>query len=144
MEVSKQIIEVLDYICEKIGLAIDWTAVFASENVIPYIEQLCRKFITYEIATSVATMILFVIVIIAGIILAKLIHNNKEFGVTHYHTISDDYFVRYLCYALLGFMCFIATLILSREAYEIIKCVTFPEMVIFEELMHVYENLNSQ
>ena len=144
MEVSKQIIEVLDYICEKIGLAIDWTMVFASENAIPYIEQLCGKFITYEIATSVATMILCIIVIILGLILARFIHKNKEFGVTHYSCIPDDPFVRYIFYGLIGFMCFLSALIFSREAYEIIKCVTFPEMVIVEELMQIYNNFNNQ
>lgn len=33
----------------KFGIAIDWTA----ENIMPYIEQLCAKFINFEIYTSV-------------------------------------------------------------------------------------------
>lgn len=32
MKISKEIIEVLDYIGSKVGITIDWTA----ENVIPY------------------------------------------------------------------------------------------------------------
>ena len=36
MKVSKEIIEVLDYIGEKIGVTIDWT----SDNVIPYVKEL--------------------------------------------------------------------------------------------------------
>lgn len=144
MKVSEQIIEVLDYICEKIGLVIDWSIVFANENAIPYIEELCRKFVTYEIATSVATLIVCVIVGIICIIAAKAIHKNKDFGVTHYCTISDDYLGRYFAYGAIIFICFIVTLVFTREAWDIITCVTFPEKFIFEELMQIYENLSNQ
>ena len=40
MNFSQEIINVLDYLCNKFGIAIDWT----SENVIPYIEELCERF----------------------------------------------------------------------------------------------------
>lgn len=36
---SDQIISVLDALCEKFGIAIDWT----SQNVIPYIQLLAKK-----------------------------------------------------------------------------------------------------
>ena len=41
MTVSEQIIQVVDMLCEKFGMAIDWTG----ENVIPYIEVLCKKLV---------------------------------------------------------------------------------------------------
>lgn len=55
MTVSDQIIQVLDNLCEKFGLAIDWT----SENVIPYLTTLCTKLVSYEIWTSVAWLAFF-------------------------------------------------------------------------------------
>lgn len=39
MTVSEQIISVLDALCEKFGIAINWT----EENVIPYVEILCKN-----------------------------------------------------------------------------------------------------
>ena len=45
---SKEVIKILDALAEKFGLAIDWT----SANVLPYLQQLCRKYVTYEITTS--------------------------------------------------------------------------------------------
>ena len=42
MEISEQVIKVLDAVCDKFGIAIDWS----SNNVIPYIEQLRNKIIT--------------------------------------------------------------------------------------------------
>ena len=46
---SKEIIKILDALAEKAGLAIDWT----SANVFPYLQQLCSKYVTYEITTSI-------------------------------------------------------------------------------------------
>ena len=54
---SEEIIKVLDVLAEKFGLAVDWT----SENVIPYLEQLCGKYVNYEIATSVVWLLLGII-----------------------------------------------------------------------------------
>ena len=48
MTVSNQIIAVLDAICEKFGIVIDWTA----SNIMPYLQDLCKRIVTYEIATS--------------------------------------------------------------------------------------------
>ena len=45
MTVSSEIIEVLDYLGEKFGIAIDWT----SNNVLPYLQTLADKFIKWEI-----------------------------------------------------------------------------------------------
>lgn len=48
MQISDEIIKVLEYLCTKIGLTIDWT----SSNVLPYVEQLCGKFVKWEMGTS--------------------------------------------------------------------------------------------
>lgn len=50
MTISNEIIEVLEYLCAKIGLTIDWTG----DNVIPYVTQLCEKFVKWEAYTSIA------------------------------------------------------------------------------------------
>ena len=48
MNVSDQIIEVLNYLGRQLGITIDWTA----DNVLPYVNTLCEKFIAWEISTS--------------------------------------------------------------------------------------------
>ena len=48
MKVSEQIIEVLDYLCQKIGVVVDWTA----ENVMPALTTLTEKYISYELVMS--------------------------------------------------------------------------------------------
>ena len=59
MTVSDQIIAVLDSLCVKFGIVIDWT----QENVLPYVMEIAKKFITYEIATSSALLVAFIIIL---------------------------------------------------------------------------------
>ena len=55
MNISSQVIEVLDSGCEKFVIAIDWS----HQNVLPYLEDLSGKYIKYEIVTSIAWIIFF-------------------------------------------------------------------------------------
>ena len=58
--VSEQIIEVLDYLGEKFGIVVDWNA----NNMVPVVQDLCSKYINWELATSVAIFIICVIALI--------------------------------------------------------------------------------
>ena len=53
MTPSAQIIEILDYLGQKLGMTIDWT----SANVMPYVQDLFARFISWEIATSTVWII---------------------------------------------------------------------------------------
>ena len=59
---SEEIIKILDALAEKFGLAIDWT----SANVIPYLQQLCGKYITYEIAISIVWMLIGICLLVVS------------------------------------------------------------------------------
>lgn len=65
MTMSSQIIEVLNHLCLKFGLVIDWT----QENIFPYLQELAGKYISWEIATSKAWIIVAVVALIIGLIL---------------------------------------------------------------------------
>ena len=68
------IIETLDYLFEKFGIAVDWT----TENVMPYVEQLAEKIVTYKIVTdSLWILISLVTVIICCIFVKKLYTDYK-------------------------------------------------------------------
>lgn len=55
--VSDQIIQVLDALCDKFGLAIDWGA----QNVLPYAQELMGKMVSYKLWTSVMWIVVFAI-----------------------------------------------------------------------------------
>lgn len=131
MSVSDEIIKVIDALAEKVGVAIDWT----SQNVIPYLEQLCGKYINYEIATSVVWMVLATLF---GVIGYVVLHKNKEWGVYRYETIKGDYFLRVILYLI---MVGIPIVVIVTQTFDIVTCLTFPEKIILEELQSIYSNM---
>ena len=115
MQVSDQIIEVLNYLGEKLGVTIDWT----SENVLPYVQTLCGKYINWEIATSVVWIVIGLILIILAIISFK---GAKD------PDIYDEGFL-YMVFVIL--LLFGVVMILC-QIFDIIKCIYIPELQIYE------------
>lgn len=52
---SSQIIDIINALCDKFGIAIDWT----SENIMPKIQHLVGEYCQYETATSWMWIIVF-------------------------------------------------------------------------------------
>lgn len=57
MKVSEEIIDVLEYLGEKFGVAIDRS----SDTLLPVLQNLGHKYIRWEIATSIAWLVIGVI-----------------------------------------------------------------------------------
>lgn len=122
MEFSKELIEVFDYIGEKMGIAIDWS----SENVIPYIIELCGKYINWEIATST-------IWIVAGVVVATIATCWYKWVAKHTdeETYDEREFRAFSCTVMA--CAWLGVLILTCvQAFDIVKCVAFPELQIYE------------
>lgn len=121
MEVSKQIIEVLDAVGKKFGLAIDWT----SQNIVPYIQQLGEKVVAYEFWTSVAWLVFAVILLILG-------------GLAIYYDMTE--------YAdgvlfVIGFIVgAVAIIVIGQQIMDMIACKTFPEKVMVEYVQSLMSN----
>ena len=64
---SEEIIKVIDELCKKFGVAIDWT----SQNVLPYLKEVFSRIVTYNIITSSLSAVLGIIFFILGVILGK-------------------------------------------------------------------------
>ena len=113
MTVSEQIIQVIDELCKKFGLAIDWT----SENVIPYLTILSDKLIKYEIIMS-SIWIIISIVALVGIVFA--IRWGYE---------DDDFLLLIIFGSIIIGGISIVAILLNIE--DVIQCLVFPEMYIF-------------
>lgn len=127
MNFSEQIINVLDYLGGKMGIAIDWT----NANVLPYVEQLCAKYITWEIATSVIWLLIYltinILLIITGIkFIPKIFDIDNTIGTM-------------LCLvviiSIIGFFCGV-----FEQVFDITKCICFPEMQIYEYVTSLMSN----
>lgn len=131
MNVSDQIIEVLNALCEKFGIVIDWT----SQNVIPYVESLCGKLITYEIVTSIAWIVMMLCLSIGSIIATnKLAPTFKRGWEKDSKSAYDCGWQVGTSFAIAGLVLInvITFCVIGEQIMDIIKCLTFPEMYIFE------------
>lgn len=138
MTVSKQIIEVLDALCEKFGMAIDWT----SENVIPYVSTLCQKLIAWEIWTSVAWIAIMVILSIVSIVLIKICYPYFKNGLKENKMSYDCGWEFATVFSIIGLcILYLATgVVVVTQIMDIIKCTTFPEMFVFEYIQDIVNN----
>ena len=121
MTVSNQIIAVLDAICEKFGIVIDWTA----SNIMPYLQDLCKRIVTYEIATSAAWIILSVVVVL----LALYIRNKK---VKPLSEADEDDFILVITTIVCVVISAIALVMVCVQVFDIIKALTIPEITIYK------------
>ena len=131
---SDEIIKVLDALCDKLGIAVDWT----SENVVPYLKLLIGKYIKYEIATSFAWIVLM------ALLMAPLIYVTiKAWKIyAHYYDSHDDFFLDedevYIAAILLtvatAIIGLIAFCVFGYQVMDIVTAFTFPEKIILNEL----------
>lgn len=141
MTASKQIIEVLDAIGDKLGVAIDWT----SENVWPYLKEIMGKYVRYKIANEVFFIIISLLVFaVIGIFITKCAKQHREIQLSERnnffweydsHLSSDPIWpTDFTCACIGGSIIlggiFVVLFFLSISC--LIKCFTIPEMVVFD------------
>lgn len=122
MSFSSEAISIIDYIASKFGVAIDWS----SENILPIVQNLAGKYITWEISTSIAWI---VIALILEIILIVIIRNDMEYWKT------DVVFV----FGIIGVIALSPVVVF--QIFDIIKCLTFPELQIVQYLQNIVRTI---
>lgn len=122
MTVSDQIIQVLDALCAKFNIVVDWT----SSNVIPYIEILCQKLVTWEIWSSVAWMAVMILACAIWFIIARVYRKPIK------ESYSEAEILGTVAKGVTVFLPLITFIVIGIEIFDIIKCVTFPELTIVE------------
>lgn len=120
MVLSEQIIQVLEFLCEKWGIAVDWTA----ENIIPYLQTISQKIIIYSITTDVFwTIFGLIMCVVAGIWL--------KYSIKHWDEWEDNLIV--VSGIILGSLIMIFGIgVTFTNIYELCTCLAFPELRIIE------------
>lgn len=125
MTVSEQIIQVLDNLGEKFGLAIDWS----SENILPYANELMNKAISYKLwMNNVSLALVTIMAIISWVVFCKTI-KKKNFSWYDMNGLPWIGIIS-LSFGIVFSIVFIVVLLISIPT--IIACLTFPEKVIFD------------
>lgn len=132
MTVSEQIIEVLNALCEKFGIAIDWTA----DNVLPYVQELCAKLISWEIWTSVYWIGLMTLLSVIFLFVSKKITERyvKERDNGKYCAEEGWLAGAIVSWVVFGSITIASMIVIGTQIHDIITCVTFPEMMLVEKI----------
>lgn len=124
---SSQIIELLNYLGEKMGVAIDWT----NSNMMPYLESIFSKYINYFFLSRVIPMSLILIVaVFFTIISVRYLKKRTDFN-------PDRYFMDclYLIFLIISVIVLIIVfIVLFFMLPDLIACWTFPEKIILDYL----------
>lgn len=118
MQISDEVIKILEYLCGKVGVTIDWT----SNNVLPYLEQLCVKFVKWEIGTSIGYIVFMIVSVIIGLIFSKVV--------------DWDGMEKMLFWC----MVVVAVISIGVQAFDIITCYTFPEKAIYDYINYHFSS----
>lgn len=116
LTVSDQIIAVMNDVCQKFGVAIDWS----HKNAIPYLTELAGRYVNYEIATSIAFAAIFGAILLLSAIICKIA----------YKTNIDDF--KFVMTLIIIFATVIFIVVFSTQLFDIIECLTIPEKTIIE------------
>lgn len=128
---DKQIINILNELGNKFGLAIDWS----SENVLPYLNDLVDRYIRYEITSTVISIAVMLLCTIALTVFGlKFIPyaNKKRKGDEKSASLWE--FVIIAVSVVIAFGLFILIICIAYDAFHLLECYTIPEKVIFEYL----------
>lgn len=120
MSFSSQFIEVLDALCEKFGIAVDWT----SQNIVPYLTDLAARIITYEISTSVVWMVIAAILFLIAWKMTKKDCKADPF--------DDKWFFGWFVRTPIGVFCFITIVF---QVFDIIEALALPEKTLYDFIM---------
>lgn len=132
MKVSEQIIQVLEYLCEKFGIVVDWNA----DNVLPVVQKLCEKYIRWEIATSVVWMVLGVMFLTVGFISLSKAKAAFKRCVNDEETECDELVIPFTCiFTVVGFVA--GVIIISTQVFDITKCCALPELQVYEYIRYL-------
>ena len=126
---SEEIIKVLDELGKRFGIVIDWS----NQNIIPYLQELFKRFICYRNITACVWIILSIAMTISGVVMFRSLNKWRK---------SDDYDDCDDMLAILGYIFSVFITALGRgliigSMFGIIKNVCMPEMAIYEYITNI-------
>lgn len=134
---SDEVIKTVDALADKFGIAIDWT----SANVIPYLQQLCERYVKYEVVTNIVWILIGIVLLVAGKYGTKKINFCQEkFDEMGYMSGWDDRRWEWIVFTVITIT--VGLFMVVSQGLDIVTCLTFPEKVIIRELQSIYSSMH--
>lgn len=136
---NTEAIEILNAICEKIGVAIDWTG----ESVMPQLESLIEQYARYLLVSNIVCLIISVLAVIFGVWL--LVKEEKSFRAKTWA--RDNDFTCIDTRSGVGFACLVVAVcciiiggVLTIFGIDaLIKSITIPQIYAAERLLSMIQ-----
>lgn len=120
VSMTKEFIEVVDYVCEKFGIVVDWS----NGELVPYLQSLVDKIVNYKSGIAWLWITVAIVTLILGIVCFIYDNHNGDGG-----------------WAFLGALLVTGAIVIAIvNVYTLITCNTFPEKVVFDYLETVMKN----
>ena len=131
MNASEQIIAVINDLCGKMGMAIDWT----SANIVPYLQELIQRIAYMEIAKHSVGVVFGIIALTIGIILWVKLYkfHLKQQSKNQKQEYMDADDVVYICGIIgiiMGFM--MGIILLSVNVTSLMEAIYLPEVTAYK------------
>lgn len=136
---SDEVIKILDALADKFGIAINWT----SANVIPYLQQLCERYVKYEVVTSIVWILIGIVLLVAGKYGIKKVKYCQEQYEKAQRPILSGWEERkwgWLVFTVITIA--VGFFMVVSQGLDIVTCLTFPEKVIIRELQSIYSSMH--
>lgn len=117
ISVADQIIQVINDLCQKFGIVMDWS----KETILPIAKHLAERIIGWCMAADTFWIILCGIIVAIGI---TCITYSIKHGIDH-----ELNFGLFIFGTFASIVCGVG---LCDNTYDLIKCLTFPELKILE------------
>lgn len=129
---SKEILEALNQLTDKFGIAVDWS----NQNALPYLRDLMGRLVHYEIITSLVRLIVGALFVLSAIWWLEFIKYARK----KYEDIggSNDWDVAatVATFAMI-IVVLIGIIIILCQIDDIIQCVVLPEGIILKYIKGV-------
>ena len=136
---SDEVIKILDALADKFGIAIDWT----SANVIPYMQQLCERYVKYEVVTSIVWILIGIVLLVAGKYgIKKVNYCQKQYEEAQSPILSGWGERKWAWLIFTVITIAVGFFMVASQGLDIVTCLMFPEKVIIRELQSIYSSMH--
>lgn len=130
---SEEIIKVLDELGKRFGIALDWS----NQNIMPYLQELMRRFICYRNVTACIWTIISIAMTITGAVTIKFLNKWRKSDNYDKSYSSDDDLIAAMGYIFSIGIIMLGVGLIIGNLLGIAKNICMPEMVVYEYIKSI-------
>lgn len=130
---SEEIIKVLDELGKRFGIVIDWS----NQNIMPYLQELLKRFICYQNITACVWIIISIAMTICGVIMLKFLNKWRKSDGYNSDSYDDDELLAVLGYIFSILIIALGIGLIIGNTLGIVKNICMPEMVVYKYIKNI-------